>query len=308
MRDLIIGGLKAGADGDGILGAPSPVSHSGATAGYEALSLGMASSGGAFVGSYSDSAAFGNNCGEIAGAVGATRAVRLFAGEILSGAITMQDTDTDLIITADPSASPIIGTSDSTWLVAAAGVMAVEVHHVEMSGGSLQSALAIKLPNSEGTPGDLDMAMNGDGSQLAVVFRDGCGRTTINLALSPRTSNGASGLGEPIIFELASALNAQKPHVLWRESPSPGWLVSWQEDTLEEKSENVFVSTAHGRLAWISTTGDVIGDIYSLLDEPVLSQGFHLMHAAGNDLAAYAPSENGTPGVRHIQISCPNGE
>ncbi len=307
-RDLLIGGLEAGAAGDGKLDAPSPVLHSAATAGYEVLSLGMASSGGAFVGSYADSAAFGETCGEIGNTPGATRQVRLFAGAIVSGEIEMQASDTNLITTADPSASPVIGTSDSTWLVAVAGVDAVEVHHVELSGESLQTTMAVNMSGLAGIPGDVDMAMNGDGSQLGVVFRDGCGNSTISLALIPRTSNGASGLGTPAFFELADAVNAQKPHILWRESPSPGWLVSWQESTLAENSDGKIVFTAHGRLAWISIAGEVIGDVYTLLDEPQFSQGFHLTHAAGNDFAAYAPSDNGTPGVRHIQISCLSGE
>lgn len=293
-RELVVGVITAGiagvADLTGVAEATDAV-------GYDAISVDLAPGSGEFVGSYIDAISVNNQCGAIRGVQGSEHQVRLFAGDVSSGGVTtLFNADLDLALTTDPSASPVVGISDKSWLVAVATASTVEVYPIAAMavGDPPERTIVASAPiviDTIGVPGEIDLALSDDGSQIAIAFREGCGvDTIIRFGTMTRDANTAA-LTNPDMSELASGGDIRRPHVLWREAPSQGWLVSWQEQS------------KRGQLAWINTAGEVVGDLYTLVDDAslFLDQGFLMTHTKTDSITVYAPAGDG---VREFQLTC----
>ncbi len=244
-----------------------------------------------FVGSYIDRIVSPiDACGEFAGVAGSTAPARLFTGSMAMGEPLIDAGELALGETADPSPMSVVPITAEQWLVAKANASAVEIHEVTANNASFTAQEAARVEVSSGIPGEVNLALDESQGQVALVYRSGCGTNTkIHLVLLSRTDDDVSIVRSVVLSE---AQNARNPAVLWRQSPSPGWIVTWVENNRNAK------------LAWLTAAGDLVGEPYQLLSEPGLGQGSFLTRAGNNGLEVFIPSSSGEPGVRSVTLSC----
>ncbi len=230
----------------------------------------------AFVGSYIEHNPNNDSCG---GLTSSTR--HLFRGI----GTTVEET-LSVGGVADPSAAAVLSTSAGWFVAHTDDLKTIRIHQVDLDGpmelGDLEYNKTTILE-----PGELVLAKSDDSTQVAMAYRDGClNETSLYLVLFTQV-NGKLTIGTTL--KLPSENQGRRPKLLWRTSPSPGWIVSWEEQNKTAK------------LAWVSAAGELLGTPYELLTSPGMLEGVHITKGEGDDLLLYIPSNKG---LEQVRLAC----
>lgn len=252
-----------------------------------ALSFGLGSSD--FVGGYVEHRIKSNDgCGGFSDTE--PKPLKLFRGTIAEP-ITVESQNLDLGMTRSPSPMAIVGASASSWLIASTNAdNVINLHLITTADFATTAPAPIYSLETEFEPGEMSVLMNAEGTQVAMAYREGCGnKTELHLVLFSREGDSLTWQST---LKLPSGGEGRRPRLLWRSAPSPGWLVSW-----EEQNRNL-------KVALVSIEGSLVGEIYQVLSEAGVRSGAHLLPGTGDNadnIMIYATSNEG---LHQAQLSC----